>query len=101
MLKGRGIYSPEWTEGSRGTTFVAASNEASLFHRHCPAEALCKGGLISYPMVTEETGFPLTQKPSHRAQPPKLSCRGPESKILLFLKILHTSMTYNPVNIKI
>jgi len=43
---------------------------------------------ISYPMITGEAGFPLTQKPSHRAQPPKLS---PGTRVKDFVVFKDTS----------
>jgi len=58
MLQGRDF--------SRGTTLVP----------RCDIGALFDSALVSineYPMITEEAEFPLAQKPSHRAQPPKLS----------------------------
>lgn len=54
-------------------------------------------GANEYPMITEEAGFPLVQKPSHRAQSPKLS-PGTRVKDFIIFNIFHNSISSIGVN---
>jgi len=70
----------------------ATQQGREVFSRYHPCSQLIKierftdsaiSGFSSYPMITEEAGLPLTQKPSHRAQP--LACtRDPSQRFYGF-----------------